>query len=70
MFTDNTIHKINKNNPAEMDRNGSKAYRVPIQFPVIAQVTLFCYFWKRAAQKGEIGEYGESRCGVQIGVEC
>ena len=31
MFTDNTIHKINKNNPAEMDRNGSKAYRVPIQ---------------------------------------
>ena len=28
MFTDNTVHKINKNNPAEMDRNGSKTYRV------------------------------------------
>ena len=36
MYTDNTIHKINKNNPAEMDRNRSKAYRVPVQFPVIA----------------------------------
>ena len=27
MFTDNTVHKINKNNPAEMDRNGSKTYK-------------------------------------------
>ena len=33
MFTDNTLHKINKNN-AEIDRNGSKAYRVLLQFPV------------------------------------
>ena len=28
--------KFFKNNPAEMDRNGSKAYRVPLQFPVTA----------------------------------
>ena len=35
MFTDNTIHKINKNNPAEMDRNGSKAHRVPFFFVLL-----------------------------------
>ena len=35
MYTSNTIHKINKRNPAEMDRNGSKDYRVPLQLPVI-----------------------------------
>ena len=35
MYTGNTIHKTNKNNPAEIDRNGSKAYRVPLQFLVI-----------------------------------
>ena len=26
MYTDNTMYKINKNNPAEMDRNRSKAF--------------------------------------------
>ena len=36
MFTDNTKHKINKSNPAEMDRNGSKVHRVPLRFPIIA----------------------------------
>ena len=48
MFTDNTIHKINKNNPAEMDRNASKAYRVPLQFPVIAcKWCLILLFWEK-----------------------
>ena len=32
----NTIHRINKKSSAEMDRNGSKVYRFPLQFPVIA----------------------------------
>ena len=36
MFTDNTVHIINKNNRAEMDRKGSKAYRIPLQVPVVA----------------------------------
>ena len=30
----NTIYEINKKYSAEMDRNESKAYRVPLQFPV------------------------------------
>ena len=52
MFTDITIHKINKNEkkkkkkPSEMDRSGSKAYRVPLQFPVIACTRyLILLFW-------------------------
>ena len=32
MYTDDTIHKINKNNPAEMDRNESKANKVFLRF--------------------------------------
>ena len=48
MLTDNTIYTINKNNSAEMDRNVSKPYRVPLQFPLLhVQGTLFCYFGKR-----------------------
>ena len=48
MYIDNTIHKINKNTPAEMDRNGSKAYRLPLQIPIIACVgTLFYCFEKK-----------------------
>ena len=33
MYTDDTIHKFNKNNRAEMDRNESKANTVSLRFP-------------------------------------
>ena len=61
MFTDNTIHKINKNNPAEMDRNGSKAYRVPIQFPVIACTSylILLFFEKSSIKRGNRGIWGK-----------
>ena len=38
MYMSNTItkRKFFKNNSAEIDRNGSKAYTVPLQFPVTA----------------------------------
>ena len=38
MYTGNIIHKINKNDLAEMDLKGSKAYRVPLQ------LCLYCSF--------------------------
>ena len=61
MFTDNTIHKINKDNPAEMDRNGSKAYRVPIQFPVIACTSylILLFFEKSSIKRGNRGIWGK-----------
>ena len=61
MFTDNTMHKINKNNTAEMDRNGSKAYRVPIQFPVIACTSclILLFFEKSSIKRGNRGIWGK-----------
>ena len=61
MFTDNTIHKMNKNNPAEMDRNGSKAYRIPIQFPVIAckRYLLLLFLEKSSIKRGNRGIWGK-----------
>ena len=56
MFTDNTIHKINKNNPAEMDRNGHNIQSGFITFP--KQVLIFtCTQYKSLENtmgKGEI----------------
>ena len=43
MYTSNTIHRINKNNPVEMNRNGTIAYKVPLQFPVIVCIK-YMYF--------------------------
>ena len=42
MYMSNTIpkRKFFKNNFAEMDRNGSKVYRVSLQFPVTACITV------------------------------
>ena len=70
MFTDNTIHKINKNNPAEMYRNGSKAYRV-LQFPVIAclRYLILLFREKNSIKRGNRGIWGKIGLGVQIG-EC
>ena len=61
MFTDNTMHKINKNNTAEMEWNGSKAYRVPIQFPVIACTSclILLFFEKSSIKRGNRGIWGK-----------
>ena len=65
MFTDNPLCKINKNNPAEMDRTGRKAYRVPIQFPVIACTSyLILLFFEKNSIKRRNKCGGANRCGV------
>ena len=55
-----------------MDRNGSKAYRVPIQFPVIACTRyLILLLWeKNSLKRGKKGKWGKVGVGVQIVVEC
>ena len=51
MFTDNTIHKINKNNPAEMDRSGSKAYRIPLLSSWATYLVKSIFFFLRCVSK-------------------